>query len=302
MPIPTYEELMLPLLKNLDDGQEKYVGTLVDHIANELGLSDEEKEETLSSGQTTLKNRIGWARTYLKKAGLVKDPQRGYVQITQIGSKILDESPNKINNEYLMRFPGFQLFRQGNKTNGGKQDDVQLNSESTPKELIDSSFEILNSELAEEILDSIHNCSPRFFENLVVDLMLSMGYGGSNKEAGKAIGKSSDGGIDGLINEDKLGLDTIYLQAKRWKNKIGAPEIRDFVGSLVGMQSNKGVFITTSSFTSEAVSYANSVQHKVILIDGLKLTELMIEHGIGVSEVKKYSLKKIDYDYFSEDL
>jgi len=302
MPIPTYEELMLPLLKSLDDGQEKHVATLADKIADDLSLSNEEKEETLSSGQTTLKNRIGWARTYLKKAGLVKDPQRGYVQITQIGSKVLEDKPIEIDNQYLMRFPGFQLFKNGSSSPGDTEEEIQLNSESTPKELIDSSFKILNNELSEEILESIHNCSPQFFENLVIDLMLSMGYGGSNKEAGKAIGKSSDGGVDGLINEDKLGLDTIYLQAKRWKNKVGAPEIRDFVGSLVGKQSNKGVFITTSSYTSEAIAYAGSVQHKVILIDGLKLTELMIEHGIGVSEVKKYSLKKIDYDYFSDDL
>jgi restriction system protein len=302
MSIPTYEELMLPLLKNLENGQEQHVSSLADEMGDQLKLTEEEKDETLSSGQSTLKNRIGWARTYLKKAGLVKNPERGFVQITQIGSKVLSENPSKINNEYLMRFPGFQLFRQGNKSDEVAQEEIQLSFNNTPKELIDSSFKILNNQLAEEILDSIHNCSPGFFEGLVVDLMIGMGYGGSNKEAGKAIGKSSDGGIDGVINEDKLGLETIYLQAKRWKNKIGAPEIRDFVGSLVGKQSNKGVFITTSTFTSEAISYANSVQHKVILIDGLKLTDLMIEHGIGVSIVKQYSLKKIDNDYFSEEI
>jgi restriction system protein len=271
-----------------------------------MGLSQEDLLEKLpTQGQATYKNRIGWAKTYLKKAGLLENTKRAHVKITDLGLKVLTSAPEKIDNQFLMQFPSFAEFKEIKNfasDNNSQPVVLDLSAQGTPRELIDNAFELINKDLADEILDSIFRCSPKFFENLVVDLMISMGYGGSNEEAGKAIGRSSDGGIDGVINEDKLGLDTIYLQAKRWTNTVGAPQIRDFVGSLVGKQSNKGVFITTSKFSGEAVTYANSVQHKVILIDGKRLTELMIEYGIGVSELKTYSLKKIDFDYFSEDV
>jgi restriction system protein len=302
MSIPSYEELMFPVMRVLEDKQEVSIKYLVDKLASDLKLSEEElKEQLPSQNQSIFRNRVSWAKTYLKKAGLVDNTKRGYVKITDLGLEILAQKPSKIDNKYLTKFPSFEEFRGVIASSDQVIDVLDCSSSNTPLEVIESSFRLLRAQLVDELLETISSCSPKFFENLVVDLMISMGYGGSNQEAGRAIGKSSDGGIDGVISEDKLGLDTIYLQAKRWKSTVGAPEIRDFVGSLVGKQSNKGVFITTSKFSFEALNYANSVQHKVILIDGNKLAELMIEYGVGVSKLKTFFLKKIDSDYFDED-
>lgn len=232
----------------------------------------------------------------LKKAGLLISTQRARFKITDLGLDVLKEAPKEITDKYLMKFPTFQEFQKKHKPK--KISDVTESKAKTPLELLEDSYITLRSDLADELLASIAECSPSFFENLVVELLVGMGYGGSIIEAGQTIGKSGDGGIDGIIKEDKLGLDIVYIQAKRWANSVGSKEIRDFVGALAGHKANKGVFITTSSFTKEALSYTQAIQPKVILIDGEQLAQLMIDYDIGVALEKNYQIKRVDHDYF----
>ncbi|HOQ31829.1 MAG TPA: restriction endonuclease [Candidatus Hydrogenedens sp.] len=301
MPIPDYQSIMLPLLKFPGDKKEHSIRESIEHIANIFNLSEEERREVLPNGQQyIIDNRVGWARTYLKKAGLLESTKRSYFKITDLGLEVLQKNPKEINVKFLEQFPQFIEFRNLRKEKGEEEKEEE-NLTQTPQELLEYGYQRIKKDLASELLNLVKKSSPRFFEKLVVELLIKMGYGGSLKDAGKAIGKSGDGGIDGIIKEDKLGLDIIYIQAKRWENVVGSKEVRNFVGSLAGQKANKGVFITTSSFTRDALDYVKTIPHKVILIDGETLAQLMIENDVGVSKVTSYDIKKIDSDYFEEE-
>ena len=307
MPIPKYHEIMLPLLKIISDGEVYFIWDVTHKISDEFNLTDEEREEKLASGiQTVIRNRTGWARTYLKKAGLVEDLEKqGYFKITQAGIDLLAENPPKINSKLLMKYESFKEFRTRKKSDDTTEVDISSDAEDmTPQDMLDSGYKKLSETIADELLTKIKENTPDFFEKLVVELLVKMGYGGSLKEAGEIVGKSGDGGIDGIIKEDKLGLDKIYIQAKRWQdsNTVGRPEIQKFVGALSGQGAAKGIFITTSKFSQEAVNYVKyNNQFNVVLIDGIRLADLMIEYNLGVSTTVTYEIKKIDSDYFVEE-
>jgi restriction system protein len=303
MSIPDYQTVMLPLLRHLADKQERSSQETVDALSEVFGLSEQERNELLPSGnQPIFMNRIGWAKTYLKKAGFIESPRRGYYRITERGLNELTKNPKKFDNKYLSQFPEFANFIKTKvikHTSGGKY--IEIDNEKTPDENIDYNYQKIRNALANDVLDKIKQCSPYFFEKLVVDLLLKMGYGGSREEAGKITRKSADGGIDGIIKEDKLGLDTIYIQAKRWDGTIGRPEIQKFAGALQGQRARKGVFITTSKFAKEAMDFASMIENKIILIDGDRLSNLMIDYDIGVSTINTYIIKRIDSDYFLDE-
>jgi len=302
MSIPDFQTIMLPYLKFTSDNKVHSRKDVIEHLTGFFHLSEDELKKTLASGpQPVFHNRVGWANTFLKKAGLIEAPKRGFSKITQLGLEVLAKKPDKIDLRFLKQFPAYIEFRSIKKNHTGDDSSESENDIQTPLELIDGNYLKINKELAQDLLGQVKQNSPRFFERLVVELMLSMGYGGSRDDAGQAIGQSHDGGIDGIIKEDKLGLDVIYLQAKRWENVVGSKEIRNFVGSLVGRKANKGVFITTSEFTKDAVEYVRTIGHKVVLIDGEMLAQLMIENNIGVSKISNYEVKKIDSDYFAEE-
>jgi restriction system protein len=295
---------MLPLLKIASDGQEHSIRSCIAILANHFGLTEEELNIKLPSGRDTqFSNRVRWAGTYLKKAGLLESTGRGKFQITPRGFNILEANPNNIDKDYLMQFESFVEFQELKPTNqGATQSESQLSeTEQTPQELLYSNYLRLREELAQDILEQIMVCSSTFFERLVVELLVAMGYGGSIEDAGRAVGRTHDGGIDGIIKEDKLGFDVIYIQAKRWRpdNAIGRPEVQAFAGSLMGFGVTKGAFITTSRFSKEARDYAENLkQLQVILIDGRYLAELMMDHDLGVSPENTYVIKRLDSDYF----
>lgn len=306
--IPTYQDIMLPLLKQLANGQEHTSKELYEILASTFSLTDIERHELLSSGrQPMFRNRVGWAQMYLKKAGLLETPRRGVYQITKRGSDVLDEYPDEITAEFLMRFHEFEEFKTGNmdsvanQTTGSKEEHSECAMESTPEELLDLGYRQVRESLADELLSKVKSCSPNFFERLVVDLLVKMGYGGSQLDAGRAIGRSGDGGVDGMIKEDRLGLDVIYVQAKRWEGTVGRPEIQKFAGALQGQRAKKGVFITTSSFTKDAVEYVGLIDTRIVLVSGAQLTNLMIDHSIGVTPLATYEIKKMDQDYFLDE-
>ena len=302
MAIPDYQTLMRPLLALLADGQLHSMAQLHLGLAEHFQLSEEEQSRKFSSGRPVLPNRAGWARIYLHKAGLVSIPTRGRYQITERGQKALQDRPTKIDNSYLKQFDEFVAFITPHKSNDGDNDtSINTDNDSTPDDRIDAAYKELNATLADGLLTTLKEGSPQFFEKVVVDLMLAMGYGGSRKDAGQATQATNDDGIDGIIKEDKLGLDVIYLQAKRWQNTVHRPEIDKFLGSLTRQRARKGVFITTSSFSNGAIDAVNGLDMKVVLIDGQQLAELMIEHGLGVYNHETYVIKKIDSDYFNED-
>jgi restriction system protein len=303
MPIPDYQTLMLPLLRRLADGKEHKHSSLVDELGSEFGLTEEELSEPLPSGtQKVFTNRVGWARTYLKKAGLLDSPKRGFQQITERGRTVLSQEPGRIDNKFLGRFPEFVAFIDG--STGGDHEgestkpDVPLPTSKTPFEILEDAYSQIQRTLANELRETLKKVDPKQFEQIVIDLLVSMGYGGSRADAGKAIGKTGDEGIDGIIKEDRLGLGVIYVQAKRWEQVIGRPEVQKFTGALAGQHATKGIFITTSSFTNEALSYASALAIKVVLLDGLGLASLMMEHGVGVTTENVYKIKRIDSDYF----
>ncbi|NQT74272.1 MAG: restriction endonuclease [Chloroflexi bacterium] len=301
MPIPDYQSIMLPLLKLLSDEQEHSLREVTDKLGNEFHLTEDEYKELLPSGrQATFDNRVGWARTYLKKAGLIESTRRGYTRVTQRGKQVIKDNPEKINVKYLRQFEEFNQFksRKREKTETGKE--WNEDSEETPEELLESAHSKVRQDLVAELLQTIKSCSPTFFEHLVIDVLVKMGYGGTRKDAGKAMGRSGDGGIDGIIKEDRLGLDTIYIQAKRWDNSVGRPEIQKFAGALQGQKAKKGIFITTSIYTKEAEEFVTNIDNKIVLIDGDTLGQLMIDHDVGVSRIALYEIKKVDSDYFTE--
>lgn len=304
--IPDYQTVMLPILQITADDKEHSFREIVENLANEYNLTDEERKELLPSGtQSIFDNRIGWAKTYLKKAGLIDYPKRAHIKITERGKEVLGEKPDRIDAKYLKRFEEFNEFQNlsNQENNTTEHNEIVEYTDKTPEEVIESAYQNMKKTLADEILEKIRNVEPAFFERLVVELLVKMGYGGSMKDAGKAIGKSGDEGIDGTIKEDKLGLDIIYIQAKRWKdgNTVGRPEIQKFVGALAGQGAKKGIFITASSFTREALEYTPKNETKIIMLDGNQLANLMIEYNLGVSIQQSYEIKKLDSDYFGDD-
>lgn len=306
MSVPDYQTIMLPLLRLTADGQEHTLVQAAEALADEFKLTEAERKEMLSgSGQLKIYNRVGWSRTYMAKAGLLEAVGRGRFRITSRGLDLLKTNPTRIDANLLNRYPEFVEFRTGTITNkansGGGVEQDAVSAQQTPQELLESSYLTLHRQVADDLLDKISKSSPRFFEKLVVDLLVAMGYGGSRKDAGQAIGKTGDDGIDGIIKEDRLGLDAVYVQAKKWKATVGRPEVQAFAGSLEGHRARKGVFITTSQFSGEAREYVTRIEKKIILIDGDQLAKLSIEFGIGVEPVSNYMVHRIDADYFEEE-
>jgi restriction system protein len=309
MAIPDYQSVMLPLLRFArEKNDETSTGEAVEVLAKEFGLTDEDLKEMLPSGiQSTFVNRVGWASTYMKKAGLLEATRRGYYRITPRGQELLKKQPKAINVKLLKQYPEFLEFQQLKGTRSGNRESSSRTTldvtTATPSEALEAAYENLRDELADELLARLKKSSPSFFERVIVELLVKMGYGGSRADAGKAIGKTGDGGIDGIIKEDKLGLDIVYIQAKRWENNpVGRPDVMQFAGALQAQKANKGIFITTSRFTDDARTYVSQIGSKIVLIDGEQLTSLMIEHDVGVSTVSMYPVKKIDTDYFDESI
>ena len=301
MAIPDYQTIILPLLKFYSDNQEHSFRDAVEEMAKEFKLTDQERKELLPSGQQEIfDNRVGWARTYMKKACLIDSTRRGHNKITQRGLYVIKQKPQKINVDFLQQFSEFKSFLDLRHNKQDEEQEPEINNK-TPEESLENAYQKIRNDLATELLKSLKSCSPNFFERLVIDVIIKIGYGGTRQDAGKAIGKSGDGGIDGIIKEDKLGLDTIYIQAKRWENTVGRPEIQKFVGALTGQRAKKGLFITTSDFSKDSLDYVSRIDTKIVLIDGETLAQLMIDHNVGVSTIASYELKKIDSDYFSEE-
>lgn len=302
MPTPDFQSLMRPLLQFAADGQPHTVRECLDHLAKQFGLSELERTELLPSGtQEVFTNRVAWAKTHLRMAGLIEAPSRGVFQITKRGQDLLRETNDRIDLRVLRQQPGYLEAREAKKDNGKRKiDEDPQNDQQTPEEQIEAASIAVRNSLGEDILAKMKAASPSFFERLVVELLVRMGYGGTRKDAGKAIGRSGDEGIDGIIKEDRLGLDVIYIQAKKWEATVGRPEIQKFAGALQGVRAKKGIFITTSDFSKEAQEYASRIDSKIVLIDGEHLWNLMIDFGLGVSTVATYEIKKVDNDYFDE--
>ncbi|HPM99442.1 MAG TPA: restriction endonuclease [bacterium] len=303
MAIPDFQSVMLPLLRFAGDRQEHSLRETIDALGNQFGLSDEERNELLPSGlQGIFHNRVSWARTYLTKAGLLESTRRGHYKITQRGLHLLTSNPDHIGIKSLDQFEEFRQFRALRHTRSGDNQLAQTDAEqdSTPEEALEVAYGRLRDTLAQEILQQIKAASSSLFEMLVVELLLKMGYGGSRKDAGRAIGRAGDEGIDGIIKEDRLGLDIIYIQAKKWETTVRRPEVQKFAGALQGQRAKKGIMITTSAFSAEAINYVSKIDNKIVLIDGEELATLMIDHNLGVSPMAVYEVKKIDTDYFTE--
>lgn len=296
---------MLPLLRYISDSREHKMRNVTDGLADQLGVTEEERKELLPSGAAPVfYNRTAWAKTYLKKAGLIESPKQGTVVITKRGLDVLKKNPSAIDVKFLKQFSEFVEFQTTKREDDtATVDQVEEVSTETPEEALETAYQKIRKSLALDILNKVITLPPAFFEKLVVELLVKMGYGGSIKDAGRAIGKSGDEGIDGTIKEDKLGLDIIYIQAKRWQpgNVVGRPELQKFVGALAGQGAKKGIFITTSSFTREALEYAPKNETKIVLIDGQQLAQFMIDYNLGVTSVNNYEVKRMDSDYFGEE-
>jgi restriction system protein len=304
MPVPSYDTFMLPLLRALDDGQEHNVRDLRDRLAEAFKLTDADRHELLPSGkQPVFDGRVGWAKTYLENAGLLSTPRRGWYRITEAGRAVLANRPERIDKAYLLQFESFKAFATRVADSGEAPPEPSSAAPTpgvTPEEALERAHKEIRTKVESELLDAVTKASPRFFEKLVVEFLVKMGYGGSLEDAGKALGRSHDGGIDGIIKEDHLGLDAIYVQAKRWQNNVGRPEVQAFAGSLEGERARKGVFITSASFSSEAREYVKKIEEKIVLIDGRRLASLMVDF-VGVNTVETYDIKRVDTDYFAEE-
>ncbi len=305
MPIPKYETVMLPLLQLLSDGQTRKFGEVVPVLEDEFGLTQEEREQLIPSGRmTTFRSRVHWAAFYITRAELLERPQRGFLRITDRGRAVLAGNPAFLDNEFLNQYEEFRAFRERSGVKARLPEgttELSSDSELSPEENLEMSYQTLRIQLADDLLIRLRNGSPKFFEQVVVDLLVAMGYGGSRGGVAKAIGRSGDEGIDGIINEDKLGLDVVYVQAKRWTNPVGRPTVQAFTGSLEGQRANKGVLITTSGFTNEARDFVRIIGKRIVLIDGEELASYMIDHDVGVAAASTYVVKRIDNDYFEEE-
>jgi restriction system protein len=293
---------MRPLLLAHDDGKEHLNRDLVAQLADRFGLTEDERREMLPSGGARLfDNRIGWAKSHIMQAGLLMAPRRAISIITPLGQKSLSENPERIDLRVLQGYEGYVEFRNRRKNGEESTTAIEETEDSqTPEEILENAYLQVRRQIESDLLAQIMSSPPDFLERVVVDLVVRMGYGGSRKDAGKALGRSGDEGIDGIINEDPLGLDVIYLQAKRWEGSVGRPEIQKFAGALQGQRAKKGIFITTSSFTTEAREFASRIETKIILIDGQLLAKLMFDHNVGVTTASNYEVKKIDSDYFND--
>jgi restriction system protein len=303
MAIPTYQQVMLPLLQYAADKQEHAVSETYDYVASVFNVSTQDRSELLPSGyEAIFDNRVRWGLFYLKKAGLLESSKRSFFRITEDGLTALNKHPNSIDVKFLKQYPKFVEFMERKREDKAEGEaESMVATDQTPVESMENAYQQLRLNLARELLDRLKACSPSFFERIVVKLLVAMGYGGSIKDAGQALGKSGDEGIDGTIKEDPLGLDVVYVQAKRWEATVGRPEIQKFVGALHGQRARRGVFITTADFSREAVAYASQIEDRVVLINGETLAQLMIDHGIGVSRVVEYQVKQVDLDYFIEE-
>jgi restriction system protein len=303
MPVPDFQTIMLPLLKYMSDGKEHSVQDAVESLSIEFKLTSSDLNELLPSGKQTLfYNRVGWARTYLSKSRLIEMTQRPYYRITERGRSVLKQNPTKIDMKFLRQFPEYVEFKEAKAKSSQDSGGIAKGRDEsrTPEEILEDAYQEIRENLAQEILVNVKNCSPAFFERLVVELLVKMGYGGSRQDAARAVGQSGDAGIDGIIDEDRLGLDSIYIQAKKWgEGVVSRPDIQKFVGALMGKHTRKGIFIATSRFSKEAIDYVSNIDYRIILIDGQKLAEFMIDYDIGITEVTSYRLKRIDSDYFS---
>ncbi|MEX5443719.1 restriction endonuclease [Acinetobacter schindleri] len=309
MSLPTYDQLMLPLMKLLFELNEPIkISDAANILAERSKLSKDILNQTLPSGKNIFKDRVSWAKTYLVKAGLINQPKRAYCEISELGKTLNLNNLDAITNEFLAQFESFKEFKFGIKEDINSLEKStnqiikieELEGKQTPEETIQNTTELLKSNIRAELLQLIKEKTPKFFEQLVVDLLVAMGYGGSHQDAAQAIGKTNDGGVDGIISEDRLGLDKIYIQAKRWENTVGRPEIQQFKGALADQVAKKGVFITTSNFSKEAIESAK--KSGIVLIDGDKLTSLMIEFGLGIQIERSFHIYKIDQDRFDEDI
>jgi restriction system protein len=300
MAVPDFQSLMLPLLSCVRDGNEKSMAGVRQELAEQIGLAEHDLAEKMDSGAGRFANRVAWAKVHLERAGLLEKTRRGWFRIAPEGSQVLASPPERLDLKFLNRYPGSVAFR----SRAAESDEAGVHEEedpATPEETLETSYQKIRQALAQEVLAQVLESPPALLEKLVVDLMLKMGYGGVSKENGIVTPLSGDEGIDGIINEDRLGLEVIYLQAKRWERPVGRPEIQKFVGALHGKRARKGVFICTSSFTQEAIEYVRFIDPKVILIDGIGLAERMIDFNVGVSRVRTYELKRIDSDYFADE-
>jgi restriction system protein len=300
--IPDFQSLMLPLLQLCGDGKEHASREAVESLAKSFNLSESERQELLPSGsQSRFANRVHWAKFNLKKAGLVTDVRWGHFQINPRGREVLNQQPAEITMSYLDQFPEYKDFR----TRPGNRDleppEIPEEQGRTPEELMEAAYQKLRAEMEAQLLEKLKGCSPAFFERLVVQLLVRMGYGGTLQDAGRAVGRTGDGGIDGIIKEDRLGLDAIYIQAKRWEGTVGSPKVREFAGALQGQRAKKGIFITTSDYSKDALDYVSRIDSKIVLIDGTMLAGLMIDYGLGVSTVSTYEIKRVDSDFFAEE-
>ena len=306
MVIPDFQTIMLPLLKITGDGQKHRHGDVSSVLAAQFNLKEADIKEMLPSGrQARFDNRVAWARAYLKKAGLIENTSRGIFRITEPGRALLKSNPSRIDIKLLMKYPEIQKWhniKPAPTTDKGTKNNEDCNCEyiksQTPLEALVASYQEIGRKLSDDLIEQIMKCSPRFFEELVIDLLQKMGYGGSAIDAGQVTGRSGDEGIDGIIKQDKLGLDIVYVQAKRWSNTVSAQEVRAFAGSLGGQKAQKGIMITTSQFTPAAWDFVEKSDRKIVLIDGERLAQLMIEHDIGVTKVQDYTVKRVDHDYF----
>lgn len=303
MAIPDYQTIMLPLLELSGDGKEHRLREAIDRLASEFRLSDEERKVLVPSGrQEVFDNRVGWARTYMKKAGLFELTGGGRFRITERGMELLRENPPKINVRILYRYPEFREFKSYKLEDKGIKRVGKEVAKGTPEDELGDAYQRITNELGKDLLEELKAVSPSKFEHIVIEVLVKMGYGGSYEDAAEAIGGAGDEGMDGVINEDKLGLSRIYVQAKRWQNKyVGHSEIRNFSGALDIKHAERGVFITTSGFTRDAQEGVERSSKRIILIDGNQLAKLMIEHDVGVTTEREIKLRKIDKDYFVED-
>ena len=298
MAVPDFQSFFKPLLDLAADGKEHSIQEAREVIAKVMALPEADMKEPLPSGiQTKFENRVAWAKSYFIQAKVLESPRRSIFRITQRGMDLHKAGHKRIDNRILNQYPEFLEFHKVRAT----KEEEQEPSRETPEETLQKSYESIRGDLAGQIVQRIANNSPQFFERMVVDLMVAMGYGGSRTDAGKSIGGSGDEGIDGIIKEDRLGLDLVYLQAKRWEGTVGRPDVRKFVGALHGKRAKKGVFITTSKFSDDAKNYVETIDPKVILIDGRILAELMIDHGLGTTTAATFEVKRIDSDYFTEE-
>jgi len=305
--IPDFQSIMLPLLKYLKDQKEQSSKDIKDHICKEFKLTQKDLEAKLpsSSSISLISNRVAWAEAHMKMAGIIESPRRGFYKITNEGLNVLKNPPEKINIKFLATFEPYKRKREDwqnkeKEENNSVNENDEVNS-LTPDEMLEIGYKKIKNELSIELLNKIKECSPKFFESLVVELLIKMGYGGSLEERGSITGKVGDEGIDGVIKEDKLGLDIIYIQAKKWEGNIGRPEIQKFVGALQGQRAKKGIFITTSSFNENSYDYVSKIDIKVVLINGEELANLMIDYNVGVASKRSFEIKKIDTDYFIEE-